>query len=100
MVLFVLNDNLLVISNVKNESTGALISDATVTATVKTVAGANVAGQSWPLTLSAAGNGKYEGTIESTISLAANTTYIIEWDIVKGALVAHGETIVKAETRR
>lgn len=99
MVIFVLNDNLISISNVKNEATGALIDDATVTVTVKDFNDVNVTGQSWPLVLLPQGGGSYQGTIESTAGIIANKKYKIVWDVVKGSLVAHGEAIFTAEVR-
>lgn len=99
-VLFVANDNLIRISDVKNESTGISIDDAVVTATLTTIENAEVAGQSWPLTLTAMGNGLYEGTIESIVAILDDAFFILVWDIVKGGLVAHGETIIPASTRR
>jgi hypothetical protein len=78
--LYLSNDNLLSVENLKNAATSVYINDATVTATLKDKLGVNVVGQSWPLTLGfvASSNGVYRGTLEDGLSLTEGETYTAE----------------------
>jgi hypothetical protein len=79
-IIYINNDNLLSVENLKNAATGVYINDATVTATLKNSAGVNTTGQSWPLTLSfvSSSNGKYIGTLEDGLALTEGETYTAE----------------------
>tara|TARA_R110002167_G_scaffold85605_1_gene232073 strand:+ start:1104 stop:1421 length:318 start_codon:yes stop_codon:yes gene_type:complete len=78
--LYINNDNLLSVENLKNAATDVFINDATVTAILKNSAGGNVTGQSWPLTLAfvSSSNGDYKGTLEDGLVLTEGTTYTAE----------------------
>jgi len=78
--LYLSNDNLLSVENLKNAATGVYVNDATVTATLKNSNGVNVTGQSWPLTLAfvSSSNGVYRGTLEDGLSLAEGEVYTAE----------------------
>jgi len=76
-IIYINNDNLLSVENLKNAATDVYINDATVTATLKNSAGGNVTGQSWPLTLAfvSSSNGDYKGILEDGLTLTEGTTY-------------------------
>lgn len=69
LVIYDDNSNLLTIEGVKNEQSGAYINNAVVTVTLKDRDRKNLAGTTWPVTLSyvTASNGNYSGTVASTI---------------------------------
>lgn len=100
-VIYVANDNLLELQGLQNAATAAYVNTATVTATVVDKNGANVAGQSWPLTLGyvAASNGNYRGTLEDTLSLAANEDYIARVAVSGAGLTAFFEHPLLAAKR-
>lgn len=100
-VVYVLNDNLIEVDKLQDASDDLYINDATVTVTLKDSDGTNVTGQSWPLTLDyvADSDGKYQGTLESALSLTVKEHYYAHVDAVKGTLVAHWEKQLKALTR-
>lgn len=73
------NDTVVTYSGMQNGITDAYINGATVTASVKDLAG-NVVSGGGPHTLSyvAASDGVYRGTIDKAISLSAGVTYYLE----------------------
>ena len=85
--LYINNDNLLSVENLKNAATGVYINDATVSATLKNSSGVNVTGQSWPLTLTfvSSSNGVYRGTLEDGLVLNEGETYTAEITADAGA---------------
>lgn len=84
MAAFVGNTNALELTGLKDEVTEAFINDAVVTATVKNAVGAEVAGQSWPLTLEylSGSDGNYLGFLDAALELVAKAKYtaVIEAD--------------------
>lgn len=79
-VAYVESDNLITLTGLKNEATGSYVNSATVTATVKDLDGTQLAGQTWPTTMSyvSSSNGNYRGTLEDGASLVAGTMYVVE----------------------
>ena len=73
--------------------TGLPINDATVTATLKDAAGANIAGQTWPLTLAyvAASSGIYRGTLAPTLAVSDKQALTCVVDVTAGSAKAHSE---------
>lgn len=59
-------------------STGAYVNDATVTFALKDAAGNAVSGASGSLSYVADSDGRYEGVLESTVSLIIGATYYLE----------------------
>lgn len=100
-VIYLANDNLLELQGLQNAATAAYVNNATVTATVVDKAGANVAGQSWPVTLAyvAASNGNYRGTLEDALSLAENEDYSARVSVSGSGLTAFFEHPLKAVKR-
>lgn len=62
---------------VRNALTGAYINDATVNATIRDATGAEVAGQSWPMSLTyvPSSSGVYRAMLSSGIALVAGQSY-------------------------
>lgn len=76
-VFNILSDNVLELSGLKNEVTGAFINTATVTATLVDREGVEVTGQSWPTAMPyvAASDGVYRGTLSDSLDLTKFETY-------------------------
>lgn len=85
-----------------NDARNVYQNDAVVSVTLKTLAGANVAGQTWPFTLSyvTGSNGVYRGLLQPTLSVQANDSLRANVDVSAGGLVAHWEKQVKAKVRK
>lgn len=103
MSAYVDNDNLIAVSGLTNEASGSYINDAAVTCTLYDDDAAEVAGQTWPLTLSyvADSDGIYRGTLEYDLAMTNDTKYLIKIDADGGTgLIGHYEIPVFARTRR
>ncbi len=101
--VYIANDNLLVVDQLKNALSGTYINNATVTCTIVDSAGSPVAGQTWPLAVvyQAGSNGQYVGVIEDTLTLSETTSYIAKVDADGGSgLKGHWEIPLKAKVRR
>ncbi len=86
-MLNILSDNVVELSGLKNEITGAFINNATVTAKVVDRNGVDVAGQSWPVTLTyvSSSDGVYRGTLSDSMSLARFDLYTVQVTASAGA---------------
>ena len=75
--IYLSNDHLLELRGLKNIAADEYIDDATVTVTLVDEEGVEVAGQSWPLTLSyvPGSDGIYRGTLEDALDLTENLEY-------------------------
>lgn len=78
------NDTLLELT-ITDEVTEAAIENATVEATVKTAAGVEVAGQSWPLSLSHVADGLYRGVLDAELDVAVGDNITVEVEIDGGS---------------
>lgn len=89
--IFINNDNRIVLTGLKNESTDAFENGATVTMTLYDSANTEVTGQSWPATLTyiTASDGNYEGTLDDGLSLTDGQDYEVR--ITAVASGANGE---------
>ena len=99
--IYVANDNYIEVDALANGATDAFENSATVTATLKTSGGAEVAGQSWPLTLNyvADSDGTYRGILDDALSIVAGTTYVVHIEATASGLTAHWEISLQAQTR-
>lgn len=99
--LFVGNDNLVTIDELKNVSDGSYINDATVTMTLKDSSDVGVANGSWPVTLAyvASSNGKYQGVLQDGITTTSGSNYVLHVDVIGDNLKAHWEITLTARTR-
>ncbi len=73
--------------------TGAYVSDATVTARLKTAAGVDLAGQSWPLSMLyvAGSRGVYRGLLSSSLVITDKQALVCVLDITRSGDVARKE---------
>ena len=88
-VLYLYKDNDMVIEldGLKNEVSGTYINDASVTFSLKTMAGAAVAGQTFPAAMPyvPASNGLYRATLSDLVEMVKGTRYIVEISVEAGA---------------
>lgn len=63
---------------------GAFVNDATVTWALKDAAGAAVSGATGTMSYVALSNGRYDGVLESTVTLIVGATYYLEVTAVSG----------------
>lgn len=77
-LIYVNNTNLLVLQGLFDNVAQAYLNAATVTATVKDLAGTPVSGASWPKAMSyqAASNGVYQCILEDTIAFVSGQPYV------------------------
>lgn len=76
--LYLGNDMLLEVANLRDQATGDYLNAATVTVTLKDSSGVAVAGESWPLAMSyiTASNGTYRAILRDTLTFAAGARYV------------------------
>lgn len=102
MTAFVANTNLLELSGLQDAIDDSYINDATVTATLKDSAGADVGGITWPLTLAYVdgSDGDYRAVLVAALELAnrGHYTAVIEVDAGEDR-VGHYEFPFRAATR-
>lgn len=72
-LLWVGNDMILEVAELRNTATGAYLNAATVTATLTDAAGVNLGGQSWPLAMVyvTGSNGIYRATLTYALQITA-----------------------------
>lgn len=79
MEVYIDNDNVLTVDQLKDIITGQYINNATITATIKDIRGREVDGISWPLSVppvSANTTGKYQAVIDDDLKVAENPYYL------------------------
>lgn len=98
-ILYLQSDNLLEVTGLQNVATGAYINNATVTVTLVDAGGTAVSGQSWPATLSyvSGSNGDYRVTLEDTLSLSENGTYVPRVTVLADGLKRYFEPRLVAQ---
>lgn len=71
------NDNVIELAGVRNGTTGDYLDAAAVAVTLTDSAGAEVSGETWPLSMAyvAGSNGRYRATLADTLSLTAGQRY-------------------------
>jgi hypothetical protein len=75
MELYINNSSVLTLSGLRNVRTDEVVADATVRLTLYDPDGDEVTGQSWPVTLTAEGNGQYYAILAPSIDIDQGTTY-------------------------
>ena len=101
-VAFVANTNILELLELKDSVNDTFINDATVTAVLVDLAGVEIAGQSWPVTLAfvLGSNGDYRATISELVKLIKDTEFIFKITATKaGVGVGFWKFRFVAETR-
>lgn len=81
------NDMVLELADLTNETTGLNVSTATVTVTLVDAAGSNVAGDTWPKTMTyvTGSNGVYRATLLDTLTLTKGARYVARISANAGA---------------
>jgi hypothetical protein len=100
--VFVANTNMLELLGLRSEIEDEYIDDAAVSVTIKTKAGVEVSGVTWPLTMAyvAASDGDYRTILSEDLAFVAKADYIAYIEADGGAgRVGHWELPFKAQTR-
>ena len=99
--LYIGNDNEIELSGLA-DARGVYQNDALVNVTLKTLAGVNVAGQVWPLTLTyvTGSNGVYRGVLQDALVVTVNDSLRAHVDVTAGGLTAHFEKQVVVAVRK
>lgn len=101
ITLYKVNDQVVEVTGLKNNVTGAFLNAATVTATLKDKNGNAVTGlSSLTLAFLAGTNGNYRGQVEQTFDPAPGRGYVLHIDSDEGGVVGHWEIPVIVEVRR
>lgn len=100
-VLLVQNDQTVEVLGLQDQVSGSYQNAATVTARIKTMAGVDVTGVTWPITLAyvAASSGNYRGTFEAAASLSPGLRYIVEISAAQSGLEGFWHQDVTAQYR-
>ena len=101
-VVFFENDNLIELTSLKDEITDALISNATVTVTVEDESGTEIAGQTWPTTMTAIVGtaGGYRATLSKDIDFVSGTNYVAVIDVLSAGTTAKWKFRFNVRERR
>lgn len=81
-LLFINNDTIVELDTLVDASDGTFVNDATVTADVDTLEGDSIA-SGISMAYVASSDGKYQGTIQDTLSLVVNQFYLITVTAIK-----------------
>lgn len=78
--LYLGNDMLLEVANLRDQATGEYLNAATVTVSLENSEGVPVVGESWPLAMTyiTASNGTYRAILRDTLTLASGARYVAE----------------------
>jgi len=88
------------VNGLKNDVTGLVVNDATVTFTLKDTAGTVIDGPT-AMTYVPASNGVYRGTLADTVAIVVGTRYVVQIDVDAGAgLTAKWELDAVCQTRK
>ena len=76
--LLVGNDNVMELRGLRNAVSSDYMNAATVSVTIKTKAGVNVAGATWPITMTyvTSSTGNYRGTIPAALEIVHGREYL------------------------
>lgn len=104
-VVYISNTNIVELSGLKSALEDEFIDDATVTLTVKDVAGVEIEGQEWPWTMTPVGvtdaTGDYRAILQDTVEFVAGTTYYAHIDADAGPdRIGHWEFAFIPKVRR
>jgi len=101
MTAFVDNTNLLRVKGLFNVLDNAFVNAGTVTAIIKDSTGAQVSGQTWPVTMDyeAASDGNYVAAIEDDVAFVNGSNYVAEITALDGPSKGFWEFPFKPVTR-
>ncbi len=77
-IIYIGNSNVVELETLHDSISDAVITDATVTATMVNDSDVLVSGESWPISLSHDGGGTYRATMSENLVLVKNNKYWIE----------------------
>ena len=105
MNVFVDNTNIITLLRLRSTVGNTVIDSADMTVTIKTLAGENVGGLTWPvdmvLTNESPSQGNYRGILSDEIKFEPNTQYIAHVDVNDGEdRIGHWEVPIIAKTRQ
>lgn len=72
------NSNVFELPLVKNQTTGAADTGATVTLTMTDLEGAEIAGETWPVTVPHVSAGKYQVVLSAELAIVAGEKYMAQ----------------------
>jgi len=99
-VLYLDNSSVIELVGLKNSVTGTADVGASVSVTLLDSSGAQVSGETWPLTMAHVADGLYRATMSSAINLSALTKYTAMVDVVgSGGEVGNWQCKVLARAR-
>jgi hypothetical protein len=100
LILFLGNTMVLQVDELQDVD-GNFVNNATVTATLLDSTGAQVSGQSWPLTLAyvAASNGRYTGNLAYGLVLTRAAYYELDITVTTASYYAAWRKTVQADAR-
>lgn len=98
--LYVGNDHRLTVDGLRDPD-GNYVNTAEVSATLLDAHGAEVEGETWPVSLAyvAESDGRYRGILDDAIELVDGKSYTLVIDAVDGESVGRWELAVKATNR-
>lgn len=102
-ILYDNNDMVLEVAGLRNETTGAFLNAASVSATLKDSAGTNVTGQTWPVALTyvPSSDGVYRVGLSNALVLTPSARYVAQISVDAGAgLRAEWDLDCVCQTRR
>lgn len=100
-VLYVGNDNILEVANLKNDVSGADINNATVSVILADDNGAQIGGATWPMALSyvTGSKGVYRATLPYTLEMTAGLRMMATVTVDAGPLRAQFDLECVARSR-
>jgi hypothetical protein len=101
-ILYVDNDNLVVLDGLKNAATDAYINNATVNLTaIRNSAGTTVSGETFPksMTYVSASNGKYQASVDKAMVIVPGQNYTAVIDVGSSGIDGHWELLLICRTR-
>lgn len=95
------NSSVIEVQGLQNSVDETYQNSATVTCTLTDLAGASLAGETWPKTMVyvAASNGNYRATLSHEIAMVVGSSYLYDITAVQGGSVARWRGQVKAVCR-
>lgn len=99
--LYVGNDNLIELDELKNDAADTFVNDAVVTCTMRDSDGVEISGESWPLSMAyvSGSDGKYRATLDDGLVVSVGDVVTVQVDAVGDSLTAQWIDTVEAMAR-
>lgn len=98
-IIYIGNTSVIELQDLTNAVTELPETTATVTVTVYDAAGAQVTGETWPLSMTHISAGTYRATLPDDLVLTANRQYVAHVDADISGVIGHWEKPVRAKVR-